>query len=181
MENLVDSDEKKIKELLPIRLISTVVKGFGRGSTDLGIPTANVSRDDCSCSFDALPCGIYWGYARVEPSADVYKTAVSIGYNPTYGNTFKTVEPHFIAPPNHPERHASNCNETQFTTNFTGRRIKLSVIGYLRPELPFNGLDSLISAIRKDIVDTESLGENPDNDTLIQKENEWVQSDSLTI
>ena len=38
---------------LPIRLISKVVRGYGRGSKDLGIPTANVSRDQdvlsCSC------------------------------------------------------------------------------------------------------------------------------------
>jgi len=110
----------------------------------------------------------------------VYKTAVSIGYNPTYGNTVKTVEPHLIAPPNHPQRHASNCGETQFSTNFTGQSIRLSVIGYLRPELPFNGLDALITAIREDIIQTERLGNNSDNDSLIQQEHEWVQSSSLT-
>ena len=44
----------------PIRMISTVVKGFGRGSTDLGIPTANVSREGGKfggASFDDLPTG----------------------------------------------------------------------------------------------------------------------------
>lgn len=55
---------------LPIRLISKVVRGYGRGSKDLGIPTANVSRDQdvlsCSCGdFDHLPTGIYWGFARI--------------------------------------------------------------------------------------------------------------------
>ena len=51
---------------MPIRMISTVVRGFGRGSSDLGIPTANLSRDGGSCgssssdggsSFDDLPTG----------------------------------------------------------------------------------------------------------------------------
>ena len=52
---------------MPIRMISTVVRGFGRGSSDLGIPTANLSRDggsfgsssssDGGSSFDDLPTG----------------------------------------------------------------------------------------------------------------------------
>jgi hypothetical protein len=45
---------------MPIRMISTVVKGFGRGSTDLGIPTANLARDGGKfggASFDDLPTG----------------------------------------------------------------------------------------------------------------------------
>ena len=41
-------------------LVSTVVKGFGRGSRDLGIPTANLDREGGKFgdkSFDALPTG----------------------------------------------------------------------------------------------------------------------------
>ena len=89
---------------LPLRMTSRVVRGFGRGSSDLGIPTANLDRNvltlgrpatkttEGSISFDDLPCGIYWGFARVEgdgdkiPSTVVYPAALSIGYNPTYGN-----------------------------------------------------------------------------------------------
>ena len=45
---------------LPIRMVSTVVKGFGRGSSDLGIPTANLDREGGKFgggSFDDLPTG----------------------------------------------------------------------------------------------------------------------------
>jgi hypothetical protein len=45
---------------MPIRMISIVVKGFGRGSTDLGIPTANLAREGGKfggSSFDDLPTG----------------------------------------------------------------------------------------------------------------------------
>jgi riboflavin kinase len=45
---------------LPIRMVSTVVKGFGRGSADLGIPTANLDREGGKFdggSFDDLPTG----------------------------------------------------------------------------------------------------------------------------
>lgn len=88
--------------LLPLRMTSCVVRGFGRGSSDLGIPTANLDRDnlivsrqgssDDVPSFEDLPCGIYWGFARIEgegnsvSSTEIYPTALSIGYNPTYGN-----------------------------------------------------------------------------------------------
>eukprot|EP00586_Coscinodiscus_wailesii_P007520 CAMPEP_0172492102 /NCGR_PEP_ID=MMETSP1066-20121228/23120_1 /TAXON_ID=671091 /ORGANISM="Coscinodiscus wailesii, Strain CCMP2513" /LENGTH=107 /DNA_ID=CAMNT_0013261529 /DNA_START=65 /DNA_END=384 /DNA_ORIENTATION=- len=94
---------------LPIRLISKVIHGYKRGSTELGVPTANLSP---SPSFAALPTGVYYGFARVVPSSPsssstTYKTALSIGYNPHYANTEKTVEPHFIAAPTDPRRRSS--------------------------------------------------------------------------
>merc|ERR1740139_961229 len=65
--------------VLPIRLTSKIIPGFGRGSKDLGIPTANISRDDLNCEieFDALPCGIYWGFARVTAAASTTTATVS--------------------------------------------------------------------------------------------------------
>ncbi|KAL7447440.1 hypothetical protein ACHAXM_010757 [Skeletonema potamos] len=176
------------QQLLPIRIVSKVVRGYGRGSKDLGIPTANVSREDLSCSigsFDELPTGIYWGYARIITSGDengqknnehvsgreVYTTAVSIGYNPTYNNKEKTVEPHLIAESTHPQRHASSTGETLFG-DFYDTTIVLSVVGYLRPELPFEGLEKLTEAIKKDIEDACRLANegNPTNN----EERDWV-------
>lgn len=163
---------------LPIRMISTVVRGFGRGSSDLGIPTANLERGD-SCfhsntAFDELPTGIYWGFARIGTDPTTYKTACSIGYNPTYGNETKTVEPHLIAPPADPKRHASSCGESVLG-DFYDKPIRLSVVGYLRPELPFEGLDKLIVAIKNDIVNAEKLGEG--TEPLTVKEKAWVASE----
>lgn len=174
-----------------MRFRSKVVHGFGRGSTDLGIPTANLSREDATCSsssqldFDDLPTGIYWGFARIGKRQEdvdndtsyhgsVYKAAISIGYNPTYGNEEKTVEPHLIAPPTHARRHASSCGET-LLRDFYEEPIRLSVVGYLRPELPFEGLDKLIVAIKNDIVNAEKLGDGTDEVTL--RERAWVGSD----
>lgn len=179
---------------LPIRIISKVVRGYGRGSKDLGIPTANVSREkevlSCSCGdFDHLPTGIYWGFACIGDGEDiggegdafsvlgkVHTAAISIGYNPTYKNEEKTVEPHLIAEANHPRRHASSTGETQFQ-DFHGKTIVLSVVGYLRPELPFEGLDKLTEAIKKDIIDTEILAGQPNSTTLAERE--WVRTSCL--
>ncbi|KAL7529757.1 hypothetical protein ACHAWF_003102 [Thalassiosira exigua] len=185
-----------MKQHLPIRIISKVVRGYGRGSKDLGIPTANISRErdvlSCSCGdFDELPTGIYWGFARIgevaTPNGDsgngggdsvlgkVHVAAISIGYNPTYNNTEKTVEPHLIADRGHPQRHASSTGETQFQ-DFYDKTIALSVVGYLRPELPFEGLEKLTSAIKKDIVDAERLAEQTNPTTLAERA--WVGSSS---
>lgn len=118
-ESAKDGKTKDLDEnpgnILPLRMMSKVARGFGRGSSDLGIPTANLDRDalqvarpknaggilhDDIPSFDGLPCGIYWGFARVGENpkfvgkeaeggssfSGVYAAAVSIGYNPTYNN-----------------------------------------------------------------------------------------------
>jgi riboflavin kinase len=172
---------------LPIRMTSKVVRGFGRGSSDLGIPTANLCREagSFSTSFDALPCGIYWGFARIgssnsDDSTKVYKAAISIGFNPYYGNEQKTVEPHLIAPPSDERRHKSSCGETVLR-DFYDEPIRLSVVGYLRPELPFEGLEKLIEAIKKDIVDSERLGDKGNNE-LAETEKSWVEgSDPVKV
>jgi riboflavin kinase len=159
---------------LPIRIVATVVRGFGRGSKDLGIPTANLDRTSMKSStpFDDLPTGIYWGYAKIG-NDDIYKAAISIGYNPTYGNVEKTVEPHFIARSDDPRRHASSSGET-LLQDFYDQTCRLSVVGYLRPELPFEGLDKLVVAIKNDIVNAEKLTDSLDPVPLGEKE--WVES-----
>lgn len=163
---------------LPIRMISTVVRGFGRGSSDLGIPTANLDQSPgnfhSTQPFEDLPTGIYWGFARIGQETTTYKTACSIGYNPTYGNESKTIEPHLIAPENDPKRRASSCGESVLG-DFYDQPIRLSVVGYLRPELPFEGLEKLTQAIKKDITNSERLGDG--SDPLTQKEHAWVTSD----
>lgn len=192
MNDSESSKEMNIIKLLPIRMTSKIIEGFGRGSKDLGIPTANLSREDIKClvGFDNLPTGIYWGFARIvteggselqahqDLTQRVYKTAISIGFNPCYGNDAKTIEPHLIAPSGDPKRKASICEETQFS-DFYGDHIRLSIIGYLRPELPFEGLEKLKEAIKGDISQAEKLGDG--NDEFIKIEREWVDSDGKAV
>jgi hypothetical protein len=49
------------------------------------------------------------------------------------------------------------------------------LVGFLRPELPFEGIEKLITAIKKDIVDSEALGNGTDELTLEEKA--WVSSE----
>jgi hypothetical protein len=62
--------------------------------------------------------------------------------------------------------------------DFYDKPIRLAVVGYLRPELPFEGLEKLIEAIKKDIQDSERLGDGTGQVTLDAKE--WVASDNET-
>ena len=131
--------------------------------------------------YDSLPTGIYWGFARIGESSNnnednsvlgrVYTAAISIGCNPTYNNKEKTVEPHLIADSEHPQRHASSTKETQFQ-DFYDKTIVLSVVGYLRPELPFEGLAKLVDAIKNDIVNSIRLAKSDEPSILAEKE--WV-------
>jgi riboflavin kinase len=206
---------RNIVQVLPIRIVSRVVRGFGRGSKDLGIPTANLAcgggsgsnsadktqialapnsnnsaRGGSSPTLEDLPTGIYWGFCRIGESegspeeADpttgpsvlgaTLPCAVSIGYNPTYGNDAKTIEPHLIAPRDDPRRHASSCQETLYSSDFCGHPCRLSVAGYLRPELPFEGLDKLTLAIKKDIAEAEEQADS--DDPRVRAERDWVAS-----
>jgi FAD synthase len=133
----------------------------------------------CSMDYNSLPCGIYWGFAKISSKnggeeALVYKAAISIGYNPYFKNEEKTVEPHLIAPPDDDSRHASTCGET-LLGDFYDDNIRLSVVGFLRDELPFDGLDKLVAAIKNDINNSESLCDSTNDETTTREKN-WVDS-----
>lgn len=173
MSNSSNQPANNTASVLPIRMVGNVVPGFGRGSKDLGIPTANLDTESLQSSvpFQDLETGIYWGYGTIQNQT--YKTAISIGYNPTYGNKKKTIEPHFIAPSSDPRRHRSKTNET-LLEDFYNSTCRIVILGYLRPELPFEGLDKLIEAIKQDICSTEKLAES--KRTEFQSEIAWVAS-----
>jgi hypothetical protein len=85
-----------------------------------------------------------------------------------------STEPHLIAPENDERRHASSCGESVLG-DFYGHKIRLSLVGFLRPELPFEGIEKLITAIKKDIADSDALGNGTDEMTLEEKA--WVSSE----
>ncbi|WIA22630.1 hypothetical protein OEZ86_009609 [Tetradesmus obliquus] len=120
----------------PVFTISgTVVKGFGRGSKELGIPTANVDADSLRHSIAEAVTGIYCGWASIGDSSEVYKMVMSIGWNPFYNNTEKTAEPWILH---------------DFEQPFYGQEIRLLVCGYVRPEANFTSLEALVARIHKD-------------------------------
>lgn len=59
----------------PLFADTTIIAGFGRGSSDLGIPTANIPPDSydpilkATSGIEASDTGIYYGYAAVYPGS----------------------------------------------------------------------------------------------------------------
>jgi riboflavin kinase len=74
----------------PIMLASTVVTGFGRGSRQLGVPTANLDPGPLQEQLQQLPQGVHFGWAQLEPpegwaaaDAEVHKMVMNVGRRPT--------------------------------------------------------------------------------------------------
>jgi hypothetical protein len=74
----------------PLYLESTVVTGFGRGSRQLGVPTANMDPAALEQQLQLLSQGVYFGWAQLDlpqgsPAADaaVHKMVMNVGRRPT--------------------------------------------------------------------------------------------------
>jgi len=141
-----------IGEVVPIepwRVKGPVVKGFGRGSKLLGIPTANLppsSWDGVEGGVPALTSGIYCGWSSVGNDSTVYPTALSVGWNPhfdevedrgtsSHTSSGKTLEPWLLH---------------EFDTDFYDEELRLVVCGYIRPEAPFTTMEALVERIHED-------------------------------
>ncbi|GAB2212827.1 hypothetical protein Droror1_Dr00020822 [Drosera rotundifolia] len=131
--------------LEPWRIGGPVIKGYGRGSKVLGIPTANLSADGYSDFLSEHPSGVYFGWAGL-PRRGIYKMVMSIGWNPYFDNPEKTIEPWLLH---------------DFNEDFYGEELHLVVVGYIRPEANFPSLESLIEKIHEDGRITERALELP--------------------
>lgn len=121
--------------VLPHFAKGEVVKGFARGSKDLGCPTANLPEEVVNNLPQDLETGVYYGFASVD-RGDVHKMVMSVGWNPFYKNEKKSMEVHILH---------------EFDEDFYGKELRIIILGYLRPEKNFKSLDDLIEAIRNDI------------------------------
>jgi len=118
------------KMRLPYTCSGKVIKGFGRGSKELGFPTANLDIDILS-----IGDGVYCGYAKLEDDT-LQKMVMSIGNNPHYGNEKRSFEVHIL-------KHYDN--------DFYGQDLTITICGRIRDMEKYNSVDELIQAINKDI------------------------------
>ena len=107
-----------------------VVKGFGRGSKQLGVPTANIEMtyENQAKTVDLIP-GVYCAVVRLDNRR--YIGALSIGWNPVYNNAEKTVEVYVYG----------------ISKDFYGESISVDIKSFIRAEALFSGFDELIWAI----------------------------------
>lgn len=130
---------------LPYFCRGEVIRGFGRGSKELGIPTANFSVSVVEHLPSDISTGIYYGWACVD-NGDIHKMVMSIGWNPYYKNTKKSMETHVIH---------------TFKEDFYGQVLSVVMVGYIRPERSYDSLEALIAAINNDIQEAEAQLEQP--------------------
>ncbi|KAJ3682415.1 hypothetical protein LUZ60_014988 [Juncus effusus] len=129
--------EDRVEGTLPIEpwfIGGPVIKGFGRGSKILGVPTANLPAEKFSDVLSEHTSGVYFGWAKLS-TRGVYKMVMSIGWNPYFDNTEKTIEPWLLH---------------EFEEDFYGEELRLAIVGYIRPEANFPSLESLIERIHDD-------------------------------
>lgn len=145
----------------PVIQESHIVSGFGRGSSELGIPTANIPIND---QLNGLDTGIYFGWCKLSKNPnpcpkpverkdgqlvefnngselfadelEVLPMVMSIGWNPFYQNKEKAAEMHVMH---------------KFRSNFYGSLVSYQVLGYIRPELNYTTKEALIEDINIDI------------------------------
>ncbi|KAM8983687.1 riboflavin kinase-like [Ara ararauna] len=132
---------------LPFFCRGEVVKGFGRGSRELGIPTANFSEQVVESFPSDISTGVYYGWACVG-NGDVHKMVLSIGWNPFYKNIKRSVETHII---------------DTFKGDFYGEILSIVILGYIRSEKNFTSLEALISAIKEDIEEAKRQLDLPEH------------------
>jgi len=126
----------KATAALPHFAKGMVIKGFGRGSKELGIPTANFPESVIEELPKDLPTGVYYGWAQVD-SGEIHKMVMSVGWNPFYQNKKKSMETHILH---------------KFTSDFYNSTLSVIMTGYIREEKDYESLDALVADINNDIA-----------------------------
>jgi len=122
------------------RVQGKVITGQKRGGPLLGFPTANICLKD-----ELFPkTGVYAVW--VEVLGQVYPGVANIGYNPTFGNDYLSVEAHIL----------------NFKQNIYGQDIRVHFVQRLRSEKKFSGLDELKRQIQADIELGQKILSSPE-------------------
>lgn len=164
-----------VPEPYPVVVDTVVEAGFGRGSAELGCPTANIPPGLLA----ELDTGVYFGWAVVRPAKEptappewlevakerkrdievncgsklgldagvCLPMVMSIGWNPFYDNKQKSAEVHIIH---------------TFASSFYGAEIKIAVLGFIRNEQSYDSVDALIEDIQTDIKVALTSLDRPD-------------------
>jgi riboflavin kinase / FMN adenylyltransferase len=126
----------------PHRVDGVVVRGDRRGR-ELGYPTANVE----SPPFTAVPAdGVYAGHLvtrdpRSGASRERLPAAISVGTNPTFQGSRRTVEAYVL----------------DWDGDLYGEHVGVEFAQRLRPMAAFPDVDALLAAMDKDVADTRTI------------------------
>ena len=97
---------------------------------------------------------------KQEEGPQIYPAVLSIGYNPFYKNTVRSIEIHILR---------------SFAYDFYGASLNLMMLGFIRPECDYISVESLIEDIRIDCdVARRSLARESYRRFGEGKEKEWL-------
>ncbi|KAJ1946652.1 riboflavin kinase [Linderina macrospora] len=125
----------------PIFVSGEVVRGFGRGGKQLGIPTANLPESVVESALSEIPIGVYYGWAQVSGDSTVRPMVMSLGWNPYFKNEKRSGEVHIMH---------------KYDEDFYGSHLKIAILAYIRPEKDYESLEKLIEDIQADIRAAET-------------------------
>lgn len=118
-------------------LDGTVVSGYQVGRK-IGFPTANLSVDNPD---KLIPDGGVYA-VRVSFDGCTYAGMLNIGHRPTVDNgTDRSIEVHIL----------------HFHSDIYDKFIRISFVQYIRPEMKFDGIESLIAQLHRDAATVEAL------------------------
>ncbi|SEL86427.1 riboflavin kinase / FMN adenylyltransferase [Blastococcus sp. DSM 46786] len=126
----------------PHRVDGVVVRGDRRGR-DLGYPTANVETPP----YTAIPAdGVYAGHLvtrdpRSGASRERFPAAISVGTNPTFQGSRRTVEAYVL----------------DYDGDLYGEHVGVKFALRLRPMAAFTDVEGLLAAMAKDVEDTRHV------------------------
>ncbi|KAG0266649.1 riboflavin kinase [Mortierella polycephala] len=169
------------EEPFPIKMSGTVIKGFGRGSKELGIPTANLPEESVDAQGHHMETGIYYGWAQVvvknkpKHNNDHNKSKNSLLVAGSASSSTASLATHCPAivypmvmslgwnPFYKNEKKSAEVHIMHnFHRDFYGDDLRVVVLGYIRPEFDYTTLDALIKDINIDIEVAHRSLERPD-------------------
>ncbi|MFF2023320.1 bifunctional riboflavin kinase/FAD synthetase [Streptomyces sp. NPDC058171] len=120
----------------PHRVEGVVVRGAQRGR-ELGYPTANVE----TLPHTAIPAdGVYAGWLQVGDES--MPAAISVGTNPTFDGTARTVEAYAI---------------DRVDLDLYGLHVAVDFLAYVRGMVKFETIDDLLVAMAEDVRQSKTL------------------------
>ena len=160
----------ELDKLLPYYLSAEVIRGYNRGSKELGIPTGNLkastrktrenvyySVSHCFSLFfflftlanleeeiaASIPDAFHNGvyYGYASLRNHVHPMVMSIGTNPYFKNPKRSAEVHLLH---------------KFENDFYGEILRVVIVGYIRSQQDYNTRDELIQAIHNDIKEART-------------------------
>ena len=122
---------------VPHTFSGPVIRGFGRGSKQLGFPTANIDPSTWDIKIKENEYGVYCGFCSLRNDPKRY-CVFSIGKNFTFGEVKPTFEVHIL----------------DFDEDIYGVNITVDVLHYIRPMISFKSVQELIAQITQDCQTT---------------------------